>query len=478
MMKRTKIICTLGPACTNEPAMREMLLSGMNVARFNLSHGDYEEHKNRMDMFRKVRDELDIPAALLLDTKGPEIRLRDFENKSVVLEDGQEFTFTSEDILGDATRVSITYKDLPKDVKDGCRILIDDGKVTLKVLSHTDKEIKCEVLHGGKISNHKGVNVPSVHLNMPYLSEVDKSDLKFGIAQDVDYVAASFVRNKEDITSIRNFLDINGGSAIKIIAKIENQEGIDNFEDIVKIADGIMVARGDMGVEVDYEKLPGIQKKFINRCRKDGKIVVTATQMLESMVNNPSPTRAEISDVANAVFDGTSAIMLSGETANGNYPVETVKTMAKIAMRAEKDAFEMGVYERNLPPVTEYDATQAISYATCTTAKNIMARAIIPVTQIGTTARRIAKFRPIVPIVAATPTLKAYHQLALVWGVHPVLCQIQTTTDQLFTHAIFCAKARGYIDEGDKVVLTAGVPLGVSGGTNTLKINVVPKNER
>lgn len=455
--------------------MKEMLLAGMNVARFNMSHGDHEEHKNRMDMFREARKELDIPAAMLLDTKGPEIRLRDFENGSIVLNDGDEFTLTSEEMLGTQEKVAITYKGLPKDIKDGCKILIDDGKVTLKVISHTDTDILCKVLFGGKISNHKGVNVPSVHLNMPYLSEVDKDDLLFGIEQDVDYIAASFIRNREDILSIRNFLDYNGGSRIKIIAKIENQEGIDNFDDILEIANGIMVARGDMGVEVDYDKLPGIQKRFIKKCRKVGKLVVTATQMLESMVNNPSPTRAEISDVANAVFDGTSAIMLSGETANGKYPVQTVKTMAKIAIRAEKDAFELGEYLRTTPNI-EADYTQAISHATCTTAEDLKAAAIITVTQKGNTALRISKFRPSVQIIAATPDYKTYNQLALIWGVNPVLSRTQETTDKLFAHAIFCAKAREYVKEGDSVVLTAGVPLGVSGGTNTLKVEKVPAN--
>lgn len=475
-MKRTKIICTLGPASTNEEFMKEMLLSGMNVARFNMSHGDYKEHEDRMNMFKKVRDSLGVPAALLLDTKGPEIRLKQFEQGSIILEDEQYFTLTSEDVIGNQERVSITYKDLPKDIKDGCKILIDDGKVTLQVISHTEKEINCKVVYGGKISNRKGVNVPSVHLNMPYLSEVDKEDLLFGIKMDVDYVAASFVRNLEDITSIRNFLDYHGGKNIKIIAKIENQEGIDNFDDILTVANGIMVARGDMGVEVDYERLPGIQKRFIEKCRRAGKIVVTATQMLESMVNNPSPTRAEISDVANAVFDGTSAIMLSGETANGKYPVQTVKTMAKIALGAEKDAFELGVYDRIEPDVVS-DHTNAISHATCTTAKDLKAKAIITVTLQGTTARRIAKFRPIVPIVAATPDQKTYHQLSLIWGVYPVISLPQNTTDELFEHAIYCAKSNKFVEENDTVVITAGVPLGVSGATNTIKVEKVTKKD-
>ncbi len=475
-MKRTKIICTLGPSSTNEQIIKDMLLSGMNVARFNMSHGTHQEHEEKMNMFKKVRDSLNIPAAVLLDTKGPEIRLKDFENGSVVLEDNQDFILTSEDILGNKEKVAISYKGLPNDIEDGRKILIDDGKVTLQVVSHNEKEIHCKVIYGGKISNHKGVNVPSVHLNMPYLSEVDKEDLLFGIKMDVDYVAASFVRSLEDITSIRNFLDYHGGKNIKIIAKIENQEGIDNFDQILEVANGIMVARGDMGVEVAYERLPGIQKRFIEKCRKAGKIVVTATQMLESMVNNPSPTRAEISDVANAVFDGTSAIMLSGETANGKYPVQTVKTMARIAERAEQDAFELQAYDRIKPNVGA-SHTQAISHATCMSAEDLNAKAIITVTLMGTTARRISKYRPKVAIVAATPNLKTYHQLSLVWGVYPVISLPQKTTDELFEHAIYCAKSNNYVTNGDVVVLTAGVPLGVSGATNTIKVAKVGLNE-
>ena len=471
-MKRTKIICTLGPASTNEDIMREMLESGMNVARFNMSHGDHEEHTNRIAMFRRVRDELGVPAAVLLDMKGPEIRLRDFKDGSVILKDGDMFTLTSEDIIGDEKKASITYLNLPKDIKDGCKVLIDDGKVTLEVVSHDDKDIVCKVIYGGKVSNHKGINVPSVHLNMPYLSEVDKADLLFGIQQDVDFVAASFVRTEKDVKDVREFLDYNGGNKIRIIAKIENQEGIDNFDEILRVANGIMVARGDMGVEVDYEKLPGIQKRFIAKCRKAGKIVVTATQMLESMVNNSSPTRAEISDVANAVFDGTSAIMLSGETASGKYPVHAVKTMARIARRAELDAFEIGAYDK-IEADIDADPTQAISHATCTTAEDLKAKAIIAVTLYGTTARRISKFRPNVNIVAATPDVKTYHQLSLSWGVCPVISLQQNATDALFEHVIICAEQKKYVEQGDVVVITAGVPLGVSGGTNTVKVEKV-----
>ncbi len=367
-MKKTKIICTLGPSSSSEKVIKELFLNGMNVGRFNFSHGTHEEQKAKMSLFRKVRDSIGCAGAILLDTKGPEIRLKDFKENKVTLQDGAKFTFTTEEILGDETVATITYKNLVNDVYDGCKILIDDGKVELRVESHDDKNINCVVVHGGPIGNHKGVNVPSVKLHIPFLSECDKSDLLFGIEEDVDYVAASFVRNKEDVIDLRNFLDYNGGDKIKIISKIENQEGIDNFEEILKYSDGIMVARGDMGVEVDYEKLPGIQKRFIGKCYQMGKIVITATQMLESMIQNPTPTRAEISDVANAVFDGTSAIMLSGETANGKYPVEALKAMARIAQRAELDAFDLNKYRYLTQDITIGDVTNAISDATCTTA--------------------------------------------------------------------------------------------------------------
>lgn len=475
-MKRTKIICTMGPSCNNEKTIKSLLLNGMNVARFNMSHGDHEEHLGRINLVKKVRDELDMPVALLLDTKGPEIRLRDFKEGKVVLEEGQEFTLTSDDILGDETIVSVTYDNLPSEVEAGCKILIDDGKVELLVLETNNSNIKCRVVNGGKISNHKGVNVPSVHLNMPYLSDADKSDLLFGIKEDVDYIAASFIRNKQDVLDIRNFLDYNGGNQIRIIAKIENQEGIDNFDEILENVSGIMVARGDMGVEVDFEKLPGIQKRFISKCCLAGKIAITATQMLESMTNNPSPTRAEISDVANAVFDGTSAIMLSGETANGKYPVETVKAMNRIAVRAEKDAFALDSYDKLIPSTLRGDSTLAISHATCTTARDLKAKAIITVSQSGITARRISRFRPQELIVAATPSKKTYHQLALSWGINPVLSLFQNSSDALINHAIICAKSKRYVNDGDTVVITAGVPIGVPGNTNLLRVATVDSN--
>ncbi len=472
-MKKTKIVCTLGPASNNEETMKQMLLRGMNVARFNFSHGSHEEHKKRMDLFRKVRDELSMPAALLLDTKGPEIRVKKFINDTVILKNNQPFTLTIDDVLGDETQVAITYRNLIHDIHPGCKVLIDDGKVEMIVQAIEGVNIHCLVTRGGKIGNNKGINIPSIHLSMPYLSEVDKQDLLFGIKEDVDYIAASFVRNKEDVQSIRKFLDENGGEWIRIISKIENQEGINNFEEILLNSDGIMVARGDMGVEVDYEKLPGIQKHFITRCYQSGKVVITATQMLESMITNAYPTRAEISDVANAVFDGTSAVMLSGETANGAYPIQAVEAMSKIAIQAEKDSFSLSRYKEISYDTRLGDVTNAISDATCTTARDVRAKAIIAVTKSGKTARNMSKFRPKEPIIAPTHSHKTYHQLALNWGVYPIEVPTMNTTDEMFKEAIKAAKAMNYVANGDVVVISAGVAVGIVGGTNLIKVHVV-----
>ncbi|HAR58002.1 MAG TPA: pyruvate kinase [Acholeplasmatales bacterium] len=468
-MKKTKIVCTLGPASRDEKVLEKMLLNGMNVARLNFSHGSHEYHKETIELFRKVRDKLQIPAAVMLDTKGPEIRLGDFENEEVTLSKGDLFTLTTKNILGNQEIVSITYKDLPSQLQMGNKILIDDGKVSLEVVSSTITELNCKVLVGGKISNHKGVNVPNVHLNFEYLSQKDKEDLKFGVENDVDYIAASFVRSKEDVKSLRNYLDYIGGKNIKIISKIENIEGVDNFDEILNSSDGIMVARGDMGVEVEYERLPGLQKKFIRKCYQAGKVVITATQMLESMIHSLTPTRAEITDVANAVFDGTSAIMLSGETAMGDHPDKVVKTMAKIARQAENDALNLRVYD-GIPHDNDIDdTTNAICDAACTTARDLNAKVIIAVTQSGHTARCVSKYRPDVPIVAPTPNSKTYHQLSLSWGVYPVKALFQTNTNQLFDHAIACAKMSGYVNKNDRVVITAGE----NGITNILNVQIV-----
>ncbi|MBQ6569880.1 MAG: pyruvate kinase, partial [Clostridia bacterium] len=464
-MKKTKIVCTLGPACADEAVLEQMLKNGMNVARINFSHGTHEQHKETIERFRRVRDRLHMPAAIMLDTKGPEIRIKDFENGKVTLEAGSKFILTADDVIGNEDRVSITYGALCKQVEPGNKILADDGKIEFEVDSCTDNEIVCTVLAGGVLSNKKSINVPYVHLDMEYLSEADKADIIFGIENDVDFIAASFVRSKEDVIALRKFINYHGGRNICIISKIENTEGIDNFDEILEHSDGIMVARGDLGVEVDYERLPGIQKKFIKKCYQSGKMIITATQMLESMINSPTPTRAEITDVANAVFDGTSAIMLSGETAVGKYSAKTVQVMAKIAEQAERDAFEMGAYKGMWHDNDVTDTTNAICDATCTTACDLNASAIIAVTKSGYTARRMSKFRPEKPIIATTPVLKTYHQLSLSWGVYPVLALNQDNTDELFMHAIECAKMIDMVSEGDRVVITAGVPLGVTGTT-------------
>ena len=471
--RKTKIVCTMGPASLKESVIEEMLKNGMNIARFNFSHGTHEYHKEGIELFRKVRDRLKMPAAVLLDTKGPEIRIGTFENKKITLHTGDIFTLTSTDVAGSAERVSITYKELPREISIGTKILIDDGRLELRATDVTDTDIVCRVIIGGELSERKGVNIPNVHLNMPYISEQDEKDLRFGIEMDVDFVAASFVRSKNDVIELRKLLNYYGGHDIKIIAKIENNEGVENFEEILANSDGIMIARGDMGVEIEFEKLPGIQKKFIRKCYSTGKMVITATQMLETMIHSVTPTRAEITDVANAVFDGTSAVMLSGETAMGDHPAHVVSVMAKITERAEQDALEMKLYQGISHDADFSDMTNAICDAACTTARDIRARAIIAVTKSGTTARRVSKFRPSEPIVAATPDIKTYHQLSLSWGVYPVLALNQDDTDRLFLHAIDCARQLDIVSKGDKVVITAGVPLKLSGTTNLLKVQVV-----
>lgn len=471
--RKTKIVCTMGPASLKEEVLEKMFRAGMNVARFNFSHGTHEYHKEGMELVRRVRDRLKLPAAILLDTKGPEIRLGVFEDGKITLEKGKRFTFTTTENVGNREMVSITYKKLPQELKVGDRILLDDGRLDLRVEELTDTDIICKVVTGGELSSRKGINIPNVHLNMPYISEQDELDLRFGIEMDVDFVAASFVRSKNDVIELRKMLNYYGGHAIKIIAKIENAEGVENFDEILANCDGIMVARGDMGVEIEFEKLPGIQKKFIRKCYQAGKMVITATQMLETMIHSKTPTRAEITDVANAVFDGTSAVMLSGETAMGDHPAHVVEVMAKIVQRAETDAMEMGAYEGVRYDSDYFDMTNAICDAACTTARDVKAKAIIAVTSSGTTARRVSKFRPSEAIVAATPDKKTYHQLSLSWGVCPVLALVQDDTDKLFLHAIDCARQLDIVSKGDKVVITAGVPLRQSGTTNLLKVQVV-----
>ena len=473
MLKKTKIVCTLGPSSRDEETMEAMLMVGMNVARLNFSHGTHEDHKKTIESFRRVRDKLDLPAAVLLDTKGPEIRLKDFENGSEIIEDGQVFTLTSEDIQGTKERVATTYAALPSQVEKGTKILIDDGRIRLEVSETTDTDVICNVVSGGKVSNRKGVNIPNKSLDLEYISEADRNDILFGIKMDVDYVAASFVRKGDDVRQLRTLLNENGGDKIKIISKIENMEGIENFREILDLSDGIMVARGDMGVEVDFEKLPGLQKKFIKECCKAGKPVITATQMLESMTTSLAPTRAEITDVANAVFDGTSAVMLSGESAAGQYPVETVATMAKIVRQAEEDAEAVNQYKFLEVESDEKDVSNAMGHAACTTARDIKASAIIAVTTSGYTAEMMAKYKPNTPIIAATPREKTYHQQALTRGVYPVHTRLSDSIDKLMTEAEDGAKRMKFVSEGDLVVISAGMPLNVSGTTNLIRVKTV-----
>ena len=472
-MLRTKIVCTLGPASNNEDTIEKMLKAGMNVARINFSHGTHEEHAKTIALFRSVRDRLGRPAAVMLDTKGPEIRIKTVKDGKIEVRPGELFTFTAREVEEGENEVSITYGALAKEVVPGTTILLDDGKLNFCVETTTDTDIVCRVIQGGEIRNRKSINVPNFSINMPYMSDVDKADVLFGIKQDVDFIAASFVRSEDDVIALRKFLDYNGGHSIKIISKIENMQGVNNFDSILAASDGIMVARGDMGVEVDFEKLPGIQKTFIRRCYQSGKIVITATQMLESMINSTFPTRAEISDVANAVFDGTSAVMLSGETAMGINPPHVVAVMARIAKQAESDAIRLKSYADIDYELDNEDTTNAICDAACTTANDLSAKAIIAVTKSGYTAKRVSKFRPHQAIVAATPELKTYHQLSMSWGVLPVLSLDQTDTDKLFRHAIDCARQIDVVNDGDRVVITAGIPLGKYGATNILKVETV-----
>lgn len=471
-MRKTKIICTMGPATDDEDILKELMIAGMDVARLNFSHGTHEEALVRIDMIKKVREELDSPVAILLDTKGPEIRIKSFKDGKAKLKAGEKFTLHTDEVEGDEKQVSITYKDLPKDIRAGTRILIDDGLIELEAISVKANKITCEIKNGGVVSNSKGVNIPNVSLNMPYLSQKDVDDILFGIEQDVDFIAASFVRTQEDIIQIKNILEKNGGKSIQIIAKIENAEGVENIDGILAESHGIMVARGDMGVEIALEDLPVIQKQLIKKTYQAGKKVITATQMLDSMIRNPRPTRAETTDVANAIYDGTSAIMLSGETAIGKYPVDTVKTMSNIAERTERD-IDYVKRLANIDLGSNMDVTNALSHATCTTAHDLHASAIIALTFSGWTGTMVSKFRPQCPIIAPTTTQKVRRQLNLSWGVVPILSESRENTDELFEHAVDCALKTGIVKNGDLVVITAGAPMGMSGTTNTMKVHLV-----
>ena len=470
-MRKTKIICTLGPSTDKEGVLRDLIANGMNVARFNFSHGSHEEHLGRFEKLKALREELGKPVAALLDTKGPEIRLKDFKNGTEMLEAGQTFTLTTREVEGTKEICSVTYKDLPHDVHEGGTIMLDDGLIMLRIEKVTDTDITCTVLNSGKIKTKKGVNVPGVHLSMPYLSQKDREDIIFGIQNGFDFIAASFVRTAQDVYDIRNLLN-EYDSNIRIIAKIENREGVNNIDSILAAADAVMVARGDLGVEIDFTELPGIQKTIIERSFSFGKPIVTATQMLDSMIVNPRPTRAEISDVANAIYDGTSAIMLSGETAAGAYPVEALKTMSAIAERTEQENHYLRgrLMEPNTGKIAVSDAT---AHAACLTAKDVNAAAIVTVTESGTTARLLSKYRPEQPIIACVMKEQVQRQLSLSWGITPLMMALAHSTDELIEMSTSLAKENGFLHNGELAVVTAGVPVGVSGTTNMIKIHMV-----
>lgn len=467
-MRKTKIICTIGPASESEERLRELMLAGMDVARFNFSHGTHEEQKEKYQRVLKVRGELGLPVATLLDTKGPEIRLRDFQGGKAELVAGQRFVLTTEEVLGTSERAAISYKNLKDDISVGTTILIDDGLIEMNVEEISGEEIVCRVVNGGFVSNHKGVNVPGAVLSMPYISDVDRADILFGIEMKFEFLAASFARTKEDICEIREILKEHG-SDMKIIAKIENMQGIQNLEEILEVSDGIMVARGDMGVEIPLEEVPAFQKKMIKMANAQGKHVITATQMLESMIKNPRPTRAEATDIANAIYDGTTAIMLSGESAAGLYPVEAVKTMDRIAVSTEKNIDYRGRMKQN-DKGDKTDITMAIAYATCTAASDLNAAAIITVTMSGFTAEAISRFKPVCPVIGCTVNDRVCKQLNLLWGVSPLLIGRKENSDELFSAAVEEARKAGYVKSGDRVVITAGVPLGVAGTTNMIHV--------
>ena len=471
-MRKTKIICTLGPATDKEGIMEALIREGMNVARFNFSHGTHEEQKNRLEKLKTLRRQFDRPIAALLDTKGPEIRIGCFKDHRITLEEGQKFTLVNDETEGTQEQVTISYKDLYKDVKPGDSILIDDGLVGMEVVEISDKDIVCIVKNGGDISDHKGVNVPGVELKMPFISQKDREDLLFGIQEDFDFVAASFTRTADDVKEMRKLLNDNGGRDIHIIAKIENQQGVDNIDAIIEEADGIMIARGDMGVEIPLEHVPIIQQKIIEKVYEAGKVVITATQMLDSMMIHPRPTRAETTDVVNAIYQGTSAIMLSGETAAGKYPVEALKMMVKIAAHMERNIDYNGIFRRR-ERSEDPDITNAISHATCMTAIDLKANAILAVSKTGNTARMISKYRPECLIVGCSSSEKVYRQLNLSWGILPLQIREEYSSEILCLRAIEAAQAHGIVGDGDKVVFTGGIPLGIPGRTNLIRVCIV-----
>ena len=470
-IKKTKIVCTLGPASEKEEVLTKLVENGLNVCRFNFSHGSHEEHKVRLDTAKRVREKLNQPVALLLDTKGPEIRTGSFAEPEVHLEEGNKFTITMKDVIGTKDICTVSYKDLNKDVVSGDTILIDDGLVGLKVQEVDGEDIVCIVENSGIVKNHKGVNVPGVKINLPAVTPKDESDIEFGIKEGIDYIAASFVRKASDVLAIREILEKNNATDIQIISKIENQEGVDNIDEIIEVSDGIMVARGDLGVEIPTEEMPIVQKMMIRKCNEAGKPVITATQMLDSMIRNPRPTRAEVTDIANAIYDGTDAIMLSGETAAGKYPVEAVTVMASIAKRTEETLDYKNLLNKNT--MKNITITNAISHATCTTAVDLDASAIITPTSSGYTASMISKLRPKSPIIATTSSEKVMRKLALSWGVYPVKCDDGRNIDEVIDNSIQSAKDAKYINNGELVVVTSGSRPGVSGATNLLEVCVI-----
>lgn len=472
-MRKTKIVCTLGPSTQDDKILKRLMLEGLDVARFNFSHGTHDSHRETFNRVDRLRKELDLPVAALLDTKGPEVRVCQFKEGKIRLNKGETFTLTSRDIEGTQEIVSVTYKNLPNDVQEGSRILLDDGLIELiveKIVDGTD--IVCKIMNNGDLSNNKGVNLPDTRLSMPYLSEKDRSDIIFGIETGYDFIAASFVRCADDVLEIRKILEEHNCHTIRIISKIENQEGVDNIDEIIRVSDGIMVARGDMGVEIPGEEVPAIQKMIIKKTVTAGKQVITATQMLDSMMKNPRATRAEISDVANAIYDGTSAIMLSGETAAGAYPVEAVQTMVRIALKTEADIDYVKRFNEKGGDVTS-NVTSAISHATCSTAHDLNAAAIVTVTKSGRTARMISKFRPNCPILGCTTSESVYRHMSLMWGVRPLLMNEKQDSEELFDEALQVAEATGMVNKGELVVITSGLPLGVTGTTNMIKVDVI-----
>lgn len=470
-MRKTKIICTLGPATDREGVLRQMMLSGMNVARLNFSHGTHDDHRKRANQVKALREELGLPIALLLDTKGPEIRTGEFQ-KPAALSAGDVFTLTTRSVPGSETMCSVTFARLPDEVSQNTKILVDDGLIELRVDSVSGQDIRCTVMNGGQISSHKSINVPGIHLSLPFISQKDREDIAFAVQEDFDFIAASFTRSAQDIVDLRSELEKLGSHSIRIISKIENSDGVRNIDDIIRVSDGIMVARGDLGVEIPLEEIPIIQKEIIRKASMAGRQVITATQMLDSMIKNPRPTRAETTDVANAIYDGTSAIMLSGETAAGAYPVPAVRTMARIAEYTESNIDYVQRFRRQ-ETGGHPDVTTAISHATCTTAHDLGATAILTVTKSGHTARMISRYRPNCPIISGTTEETVLRQMNLSWGVIPVMVEEQNSTDRLFDNVVEAAKKTGVVKDGDLVVITAGVPLGMSGTTNLLKVQLV-----